>query len=437
MGTASTVEDCKEQCLNKTTCEYFTWFEDDNECLLFTDCNFNATLCTDCYTGAADCSPYTCFNEGVCINATFIDYDYFTSSNDCLEFCKGNQNCKWFNFDPQDNNICVLTSDCPETVTGCVSSGCVYGQVECEPQLATGQKIMVATGVGDEKLDNVEVIDMDAIASCPNSPVEYIEKVDYAVAMKHNNKMVICGGNPRVQEVSSDCYSYSDNQWIIEAFKLEPARYGAMSVEIRPGEWLVMGGKGDSSSYLEDTQLLKNGIFLPGPDLQANSYGGSSVMLNSTHLFVALGDSGHSGDSEYAPNNYLLNIDTDQWTRIPDRMLQPYYFHSSGTFFNSSAGEHQVANIGRYGIEVYSPRDDSWHQVPFPSPLTFFYYSVAVQNGTDSFILIGGYTNVDTYSPDIYSFDENGLSLLKEDVLKVPRRLHVALPISNDDFNCV
>ncbi len=111
-------------------------------------------------------------------------------------------------------------------------------------------------------------------------------------------------------------------------------------------------------------------------------------------------------------------------------------FHSSGTFYNLTAGEIQVANIGLQGIEVYSPKADSWHQIPYPSQIGYLDFSTAIQQGTDSFIFIGGYTDLEHYSGDIYFFDENGFSILKENVLQVPRYGHVAMPINSLDFQC-
>ncbi len=322
-----------------------------------------------------------------------------------------------------------MTSDCIDIDTSCIGSECVYGQVECDIDVWTGLNIMVATGYNTDKIDDTEVINTDTITSCSNLPAKYPMEVAYAVAMKHDSKMVICGNYP---EYTSDCYSYSSNQWNLEAFKLEPARRGAMSTEIRPGEWLIMGGDDDSLDDLTDTKLLKNGIFTQGPSLFEPIYGGSSVMLNETHLFVA---SAHSYSS-FSPRNYLLDIDAERWRQIAERTLTPSTFHSSGTFLNRTAGEIQVANIGQYGIEVYSPRDDFWHEVPFPSPITYLEDSTAIQQGTDSFILIGGATNLETYSDDIFLFDENGFSILKENVLRIPRYDHVAMPISKDDFTC-
>ncbi len=353
--------------------------------------------------------------------------------------CKANPECKWFNFDPKDNNLCVLTSDCPETTYDCIGFGCVYGQVGCELDVWAELNIMVATGVDNDFLDSSEVIDTENVTSCNSLPEVYPFQCSRAVAMKHNSKMVICGGETNQSpRDTSDCYGYSNDRWNLEAFKLEPSRYDAMSVEIRPGEWLVMGGYNDGGyGYLIDTRLLKNGIFINGPDLPEEISSGSAVMLNETHLFVA----GCYYGPNYSLRNYLLDINTEQWTQIADRTLEepPNQYiagHSSGTFYNYTAGEIQVANIGGLGIEVYSQRFDSWHQISFPSPLTFLNESVAIQQGPDSFILIGGQTNLEEESGDVYLFDDNGLSVLKEDVLQIPRRLHVALSISDNDFNC-
>ena len=145
--------------------------------------------------------------------------------------------------------------------------------------------IMVTTGFPSGSTDHTEVINTETLTSCSNLPAKYPLKVKKAVSMKHNSKMVICGGFPH----TSDCHSYSDNRWSKEAFKLEPARYGAMSVEIRPGEWLIMGGLDKNLNDLKDTKLFKNGKFFQGPDLPELIYRGSSVMLNQTHLFVAAG----------------------------------------------------------------------------------------------------------------------------------------------------
>ena len=121
---------------------------------------------------------------------------------------------------------------------------------------------------------------------------------------------------------------------------------------------------------------------------------------------------------------------------ITDRILPSSTYHLSGTFWNSTADEIQVATFSMSGIEVYSPRDDSWHRFYSSIEVTMIRASVAIQRGSDSFIIVGGQTNLEDYNGDIFMFDDNGLSVLKESVLQAPRKWHVALPISKDDFTC-
>ena len=295
--------------------------------------------------------------------------------------------------------------------------------------VASGQNILVATGNHDGSyLDDVEVIDSSTVTSCPNSPTDFPYAKEQAVVVKHNSKTVICGGYP----LTSSCRSFSNNVWSLEPFKLEPSRYGATAVEIREGEWLIMGGYAGSNVYLRGTELLKNGVFKSGPDLPESMEGGSAVMYNATHLFVA---PGRRDSANHSPRNYFLNIDTDEWTQVADRTLDDYEYHSSGTFYNSSAGEIQIANTGLHGIEVYSPRDDAWH-TGIQSPVQYLYKSVAIQQGPDSFILIGGQTGASGNTGNIFNFDENGLSTLKVNALSLSRKYHVAIPISTSDFAC-
>ncbi len=137
--------------------------------------------------------------------------------------------------------------------------------------------IMVATGFNSfygGSMNHTEVIDVDTMSSCTNLPAIFPIRLDDAVAVTHNSKMVVCGG---CCANTGDCYSYSNNAWTLEAFKTD--RYGAMSVEIRPGEWLVMGGH-DMYHYLDTSRILKDGIFTQGPDLPEPIFQGSTVMLN-------------------------------------------------------------------------------------------------------------------------------------------------------------
>ncbi len=300
---------------------------------------------------------------------------------------------------------------------------------------------MIATGLNNPTLnflDEAEVHNMKELRSCSNLVTRYPLGVELAIGLKHDNKFTICGGWDGF-DAQTDCYSYTYNRWDIESFSMNPPRFAAMSVEIRPGEWLIMGGHnqgttGGAFTAFSDTKLVANGILIDGPTtLPEPIYGGSAVMLNDTHMFVAGGFTG----SVNSVNNYMYNVALDQWTQIASRESATEAFHMSGTFYNSSVGEIQIANIGVDGIQVYSPRDDSWQSgLPFPSPISYLARSAAVQQGRDSFILVGGRTNFEEFIDAIYEFDEDGLNILQENALVYPREVAVALPIYEADYPC-
>ena len=424
-ATNVTLEQCRNECQENQLCLYFTWFgpgsSGPNSCVLYSDCDdFNATICTDCYTGGKNCTLYECAEQGFCTDSLYLASGYVQDAKECLEFCRNWTGCNWFSFDGSANNFCELTSDCPNVDKTCTD--CTYGPVECPKFLFN---IMVATGYNGLQMDDVEMLDIETWTSCSNLPAAYPLSVDHAVALKHDSKPVICGGIP----LTSDCYSYSNNEWNIEPFRLEPPRYGAMSVEVKPGEWVIMGGS-DGSTVFSEVLLLKDGMFTQLLTLPQPMFGGSATKLNDTHALIAAGFNG----THHSPYNYLLNVDTEQWTQIADRNLSPWEFHSSGTFYNASAGETQVANLGFNGIEIFSPQDNSWHS-GISSSVSNLFSSPVVQNGTESFILIGGEADL-ALSGHVYSFNESGLTILKQNVLKLPRTHHVAVSASIDEFTC-
>ncbi len=50
------VDACLELCKVEKDCEYFTFFEVDNSCLMLANCvTFSTDTCTDCYSGDRNC----------------------------------------------------------------------------------------------------------------------------------------------------------------------------------------------------------------------------------------------------------------------------------------------------------------------------------------------------------------------------------------------
>ncbi len=296
--------------------------------------------------------------------------------------------------------------------------------------------IMVATGYMDtsssskSRTNCVEVLQLGKTSGSAKtcSVSSYPLLVDDAVALANNGNVVVCGGYTG-SSTKSNCYRYSNNRWSREPFSV--SMNGAMSVEIRPGEWLLLGGW-PGSQPVADTYILKHGRLIKGPSLPEPIHGGSVVMMNDTHLFVASGDRTNKVKSV---KNYLLDVHLEKWSRIADRSLPASRNHVSGTFYNSTVDEIQIANVGFYGIEVYSPSNDSWHS-GIPTPVSRLTSSAVVQLNRESFLLIGGRTNNTPNSDEIFMFNNEGLTVRNLNALHIRRDGHIAMPISKDDFEC-
>ncbi len=258
-------------------------------------------------------------------------------------------------------------------------------------------------------------------------------KLNAAVAFKDEyGQVVICGG---FGEETSNCHAYIDGHWERQGYFLEPNRAGASVVEIQSGKYLIMGGY-LNGNFLSSTTFYENGHFVDGPELPEPMQYFSALMLNETHLFIAASRY-QLTPALYSPKNYLLDIRNYEWTELAERTLTPSNGHCSGTFYNETADEIQVVNVGRYGIEVYSPNENNWQTANslLPEGINFIHHSTLIQKDENSFYLIGGATN-NGASRDIYHFNNDGLIIVKKDALPFGIWSHVAIAVDNDEFPC-
>ena len=127
-GFANDYNECRDLCATTTNCNFFTYFSDRNECLLFSDCgSVNSGSCSNCVSGSPTCPDLLCDVPGWCDGNFLSAPSGITSSDECLRACKdypGPQKCAWYIFDT-NLNFCTLNSDCtfydpsiPNSVTG-------------------------------------------------------------------------------------------------------------------------------------------------------------------------------------------------------------------------------------------------------------------------------------------------------------------------------
>ncbi len=377
-----------------------------------------------------------CYEQGFC-QGSLVSSTRVANEKECHNLCHRTSGCKWWNFDGNNLGTCIITEDCNSLDPDCTNAKCVYGQVECEREMVT--YILAATGVSHlYHIDTIELINTQTWETCTygsneNMPSPYPYLLQDAFGMTYNGKAVICTGWDG-HVAYADCFSYDPefNRWDLEPFRSVPSRSGASSVEIRPGEWLILGGY-SYGDFLRETYIFKDGVFTDGPMMPEHHYYASCCMLNSTTLFVATGQVTITGSLD---TNWLLNIDTWTWTPIARRTLGLTYGHDSGTFYNSTAGEHQIANIGENGIEVYSPGNDEWQSgFALPLPNGQLKYSATIQEGFDSFYLVGGYDGLG-YPKSVYRFSEAGFEIVSNAVLTDERCKHVAIKIDTNKLTC-
>ncbi len=273
---------------------------------------------------------------------------------------------------------------------------------------------------------------MNTTTSCAQWPYSYPTQTDGAVALRYFDFITICGGYP----ITKDCYAYNYHydRWDLMPFELEPMRQGAISIEMpTTGEWVVLGGYGSQGPvFLTDTLVLRDGVFVPGPRIPKPIYYGSAARISDTEALIA----GAMIDySNAIRDNWIMQLPSMSMRRVADsRNLPGSSDHCSGTFFNSTANEYQVANIGHHGIEIYSPRDDVWTTLSLTVSITG---AQVVQQGYESFYVIGGYDlYLDAQLGSVYHFNETGLNLVQDNVLTIARYKHIAMSIPDQQVVC-
>ncbi len=390
---------------------------------------------SDIYTlGSRNCTLPQCFEPGDCLG-TLISGSWAMTANECLDRCKAEPECEYFNYN--NDKICTLLKDCAAIDSRCIdTNNCIFGQVDCKRQ---HEFAMVAIGYIQYNesaviyLNDVEIIDLETFSSCPIQQKSYPLEIDNTASLRNGDNVMICGGYNR--PVSYDeCYEYKNGDWSQTA-SLSVPRVGPVSIEYKPNEWIVMGGYSDGT-YLATTELFQNSIWQNGPVMPEESEGGSGVMFNLTHMFVA---SGILQSETFSNRNWFVDVDTWTWTEISQRILTAHYFHISGIFYDPVLGETAIANICRYGIQVYYPSLNSWVEQTTPL-FEGLYAAQTLQLSTEYFLIIGGYKydsqNGNQENDAIYRFDHNGVTLIEENALNVGRHYHALITIPESQINC-
>ncbi len=133
LGASSYLE-CQSACLDNDNCNYFTFNELNNFCLLLYNCTgIDSSSCPDCYTGQQDCviqSQDVCNVQGECRDGYHIDHSGASSYLECQSACLNTNECNYFTFN-EPNDFCLLLYNCTGIDdTNCPD--CFTGQKDCQ-----------------------------------------------------------------------------------------------------------------------------------------------------------------------------------------------------------------------------------------------------------------------------------------------------------------
>ncbi len=160
--------ECQTSCLETENCNYFTFRQSDNACVLYYNCtNIGDSNCPDCFTGEKEC--HICQQPGEC-EGNIVTITSTSTVEDCEMECFDDSECQWYTFD-LSLEYCFLTSTCSPKNTSTLS---VFGQKYCYQDNSGGNssnhicKWNLVLSTFNKEQDNMLLI--SAIVFCLDTP---------------------------------------------------------------------------------------------------------------------------------------------------------------------------------------------------------------------------------------------------------------------------
>ena len=326
-------------------------------------------------------------------------------------------------------------------------------QASVKPDLDSVSGVMVIGGVdlvAKDSISDVEVVKLtEADFGCPK-PNDYPIGplgVHSSVGAVIGDRVLVCGGFGYPDEATwnrletrtgyrSECHAYSFDTkvWSLSSSRLAIPRAQAASALLSNGLWMVVGGQGGDNAEVT-SEILTEGVFVPGPSLPVTLVGHCMVNVNSSHVFVA-------GGRNFLPNAYLVSSPDFEWMSLPD-MDQGRSWHVCGMLDGTmevvvsggqTLSDYHTIGFGDRGYlkttEIYSVEDGTWRMGPeLPWSID---EAASVQIGSGTFLVLGGQGGEDGYSilDKVYEFDKSSYEWVeRRETLAKGRKSHTVIPL--------
>ncbi len=292
------------------------------------------------------------------------------------------------------------------------------------------------THVSESYLDNVEAVDVSTETPNCDSVANYPIPVGFPVGTILDGLPTVCGGyNPDTLLNTNEChqYLYEENRWASMSQSMLEVRYKHKSSMVDAATWLITGGKDNSNSDLDSTDVWQGGEFQPGPFLPLPLRNHCQVTLNSSYIAILGGYS----NGENVLGFYLLDWKNEKWIYMPD---VPVVLDNDpcGLIENSVNGFELVVLADYEKSYIFNFEDMTWREGPsIPYDVSVLYEEMPVQVEKTFYIMGGFLWDEDTVTDAILKFDnENYVWSLETARLGTARANGVAIPVPDEMVNC-
>jgi len=276
-------------------------------------------------------------------------------------------------------------------------------------------------------MKDVEMIDpMQSDSNCPEQ-IDFKYNVVQMVTGTMNRQPLLCGGirsKDDQNQPTANCYYYHSmfaiDRWDLTTDQLSSFRYRSSSVPLRDGliTW-ILGGDGKNGEPMTSEIVYETGQIEMGPALPEPMQSHCSVLINSTHVFLA--------GNGYEPQRQAYIVDTSRdpfhFNKLPS-MQSRRFGAACSVVVDPVHGTRLLVAGGdppRYeSTELYSLEDNVWTYGPQLNRGFIFGGYFTYPDAPNTFILIGGKDGENNYHTDImgYNVSENSFEYLPGNIRK-------------------
>ncbi len=232
-----------------------------------------------------------------------------------------------------------------------------------------------------------------------------------------------------------------NNKWV-SADRWNSAKTSASSSQLQDGQLIVTGGQNSSLDNLNSAEILtEEGWESTMPALPVTIVDHCMVTVNSTTIIVI----GGWQNDKYSGKTFYFTFGEESWTDGP-KLKNARFWHSCGKIRRNNASQKLTIIVAGgsdrsssylSSVEILDDGSNEWQTGPELPFGICWSQMVEAQNG--GVVLIGGFSNSDSYLDTLFQLPHGGQDALwtkMEQKLKIGRNHHIAFMVPDNVVDC-